>query len=98
MNADNFHIQPFLSLRSKLTGILLLASLAAALAVGGTAYWMLRKDFNATAGENAFARFDADVKAYIATYGSWDKAHRKEPFEEFVLRRHAARSKSATPL
>ena len=97
MNADNFHIQPFLSLRSKLTGILLLASLATAFAVGGTAYWMLRKDFNATVRENAFARFDADVKAYIGVYGSWDKAHRKEPFEEFVLRRHAVPAQSAAP-
>ena len=93
MNTDNFRIHPFLSLRGKLTGILLLASLATALAVGGIAYWMLLQDFNATVRENAFAQFEMDVKAYIGAYGSWDKAHSKEPFEEFVLRRQEARDK-----
>ena len=93
MNADNFRIHPLLSLRGKLTGILLLASLATALAVGGTAYWMLLQDFNATVRENAFVYFEADVKAYIGAYGSWDNAHRKEAFAAFMLRRQEARER-----
>ena len=70
----------------------MLASLAAAMAVGGTAYWMLLQDFTATVRENAFVHFQTDVKAYIGAYGSWDNAHRKEPFQEFMSRRQAARA------
>ena len=77
------------SLRTKLTAMLLFASLMAALAVGGTAYWMLMKDFNATVREHAFANFQEDMQAYIGEYGSWDNARRREPFHEFV-RRHRA--------
>ena len=84
----------------------MLASLATAMVVGGTAYWMLLQDFNATVRENAFVRFEADVKAYIGVYGSWDNAHRKEPFQEFMSRHQAARErrlpapdgKDATPV
>lgn len=95
-NADNFRIHPLLSLRGKLTGILLLASLATALVVGGAAYWMLLQDFNATVRENAFVRFEADVKAYIGAYGSWDNAHRKEPFQEFMSRHQGAAGNSSS--
>lgn len=83
---DNLRINPLFSLRNKLAAMLVLASLAAALAVGGTAYWMLMQDFNATVRANAFAHFEADVQAYIGEYGSWDKARHKETFREFVLR------------
>lgn len=75
------------SLRTKLTAMLLFASLMAALAVGGIAYWMLMQDFNATVLEHSFNNFHADMLAYITEYGSWENARRSEPFHEFV-RRH----------
>ena len=83
----NLRVNPLYSLRSKLTIMLLFASLMAALAVGGTAYWLLMQDFNATVRENAFTHFQADVQAYIGQYGSWEQAQRMEAFNDFVLRR-----------
>lgn len=85
------------SLRGKLTAMLLLASLTAALAVGGTAYWLLMQDFNATVRETAFTNFQADVQAYIGKYGSWENARRSQVFHEFVMQRRGP-SGSLNPL
>lgn len=57
-------------------------------AVGGTAYWLLMRDFRHTVLERAFQHFQADVAAYISTYGSWAQAVRAEPFPQFVHRNH----------
>lgn len=75
-----------MSLRAKLVAMLLFASLMAALAVGGTAYWMLMQDFNATVREQAFGYFQEDVRAYIGEYGSWEEARRHGSFPEFVMK------------
>ncbi|HEX8979932.1 MAG TPA: diguanylate cyclase [Parasulfuritortus sp.] len=75
------------SLRAKLVAVMLFASLAAALAVGGTAYRLLMRDFDARMREHAFANFEVDMEAYLGQYGSWDNARRSESFQEFVLRR-----------
>jgi diguanylate cyclase (GGDEF)-like protein len=82
-------VSPFYSLRAKLTLTLLFASLMAALAVGGTAYWLLMRDFNATVRADAFEYFKADVQAYVSQYGSWEKAQQAESFDEFEARRHS---------
>lgn len=87
MGQTEQQVSALFSLRTKLTAMLLFASLMAALAVGGTAYWMLMKDFNATVREHAFVNFQEDMQAYIGEYGSWDSARHQEPFPEFV-RRH----------
>lgn len=75
------------SLRNKLIAALLFASLAAALAVGGTAHWLLMQDFDAAAREQSFNNFYTDLQAYLGEYGTWENAERSEPFPEFV-RRH----------
>ncbi|HEX5338565.1 MAG TPA: diguanylate cyclase [Gallionella sp.] len=86
--SNNDHrVNPLFSLRAKLTAMLLFASLTAALAVGGTAYWMLMQDFNASVREHAFKDFQADMQAYLGEYGSWNNARRNEPFHEFAMRR-----------
>lgn len=74
------------SLRNKLIAALLFASLAAALAVGGTAHWLLMQDFDAAAREQSFNNFYADLQAYLVEYGTWENAERSEPFPEFVRR------------
>ncbi len=86
MESDTFRINPLNSLRGKLTVALLLVSLLTALAVGGTAYWMLMQDFNSTVREIAFANFQKDVQAYIGEYGSWGNASRNEHFGEYMAR------------
>jgi len=77
----------FFSLRIKLIAMLLLVGVSAALAVGGTAYWMLMRDFNAAAHAQAFGNFQADIQAYLGKYGSWENAQRNVPFPEFVMHR-----------
>lgn len=89
-----------LSLRAKLVAMLLFASLMAALAVGGTAYWMLMQDFNATVRDQAFGYFQEDVQAYIGEHGSWEEARRHGSFPEFVMRHRSwatAQHRGAAP-
>ena len=74
------------SLRTNLIAALLFACMMAALAVGGTAYWMLLQDFNASVREQAFGYFQEDVQAYIGEYGSWESARQHGSFPEFVMR------------
>ena len=79
-----------MSLRVKLTIALLLISLATAASVGGFAYGLLMWDFRQSIENRAFEHFQADMAAYIGTYGSWARAVRSEPFPEFVRRRRVA--------
>lgn len=97
MESDTFRINPLNSLRGKLTAALLLASLLTALAVGGTAYWMLMQDFNATVREIAFANFQKDVQAYIGEYGSWENASRNERFGEYMARQRNPEQRMPLP-
>ena len=76
-----------MKLRSKLTVTLLLTSMVSAAMVGGIAYWLLMRDFRQSVMDTAFANFQADVSAYLETYGSWAEAERSEPFARFVQRR-----------
>ncbi len=86
-------------LRTKLTLTLLATSLLSAAFVGGIAYWLLMRDFQQSALEQAFRNFQADVSAYLQTYGSWAEAERREPFPLFVQRHRAQlRSNPPTPL
>ena len=75
-------------LRTKLTLTLLATSLISAAFVGGIAYWLLMRDFRQSVLEKAFENFQADVSAYLKTYGSWAEAERREPFPLFAQRHH----------
>lgn len=78
-----------MSLRLKLTLSFLLTSVVTVAAVGGVAYGLLMWDFRQSIEDRAFKHFQADMTAYIGTYGSWAEALRSEPFPEFVRHRHA---------
>lgn len=75
-----------MKLRTKLTGALLLISLITSAMVGGTAHWLLMRDFRQSVLEQSFINFRTDVSAYIARYGSWEAATQAEPFPVFVVR------------
>ncbi len=75
-----------MKLRTKLTGALLLISLISSAIVGGTAHWLLMREFRQSVLEQAFANFARDVQTYIERYGSWEAATRAEPFPAFVAR------------
>lgn len=87
-----------MKLRSKLTLTLLLTGLVSAAVVGGTAYWLLMRDFQRSVLDQAFRNFQADVTAYMATYGSWAEAERREAFPRFVQRQRPLRAFSPPPL
>ena len=87
-----------MKLRSKLTLTLLLTGLVSAAVVGGTAYWLLMRDFQQSVMDHAFENFQADVAAYVATYGSWAEAERRENFARFVQRQRSLQPSSRPPL
>lgn len=86
-----------MSLRLKLTLSFLLISLMTAAAVGGFAYGLLMWNFRQSVENRAFKHFQADMTAYIDTYGSWEQAVRSEPFPAFVRRRRAMQEPFGRP-
>lgn len=85
-------------LRTKLTLTLLLASLAGAALVGGLAYWMLMRDFRQSVEDRSFMHFQEDVSAYLETFGSWENASARIPFNRFVLERRVLRPGPVPPV
>ncbi len=77
-----------MKLRSKLTATLLIAGLVSAAMVGGTAYWLLMRDFSQSLMDDAFGNFQRDVTAYLQKYGTWEEAQRNESFNHFVHEHH----------
>ncbi|MCK9396645.1 MAG: diguanylate cyclase [Methylobacter sp.] len=76
------------SLRIKLSLALIITSMSAVIVVGVVAQWRVSTRFDQMAMERSFENFQADVKAYIASYGSWNEAQQVERFGQFVRRRH----------
>lgn len=74
------------SLRLKFTLALLATSAAAVASVGGMALWMMDREFDRLALEEAFDRYQGDVARYITTYGSWEVAQQAESFPDFHRR------------
>lgn len=77
-----------MTLRLKLGLSFLLVGLLTAGAVGGTAWWMLMRDFQASVQDKAFNNFRGDVEAYVTQFGSWEAAERLYAFPDFVRQRH----------
>lgn len=77
-----------MKLRSKLTAMLLIAGLVSAAMVGGTAYWLLMRDFSQSLMDEAFGNFQRDVTAYLYKYGTWSEGQRHESFHQFVHEHH----------
>ncbi|MBV1787357.1 diguanylate cyclase [Marinobacterium sp. D7] len=75
-----------MKLRTKLTLLMLLVGVIAAMLVGGIAYWLLMRDFQQSVQDQAFDHFQADVRAYLSQYGSWENGVTREPFPLFVRR------------
>lgn len=75
-----------MSLRIKLILALLLTSLASVGLVGGVAYMELMHKFNDRVLHDAFDHFQANVVAYVHTYGSWEQGLRHESFRAFAIR------------
>lgn len=78
------------SLRIKFSLALIITSMSAVIVVGIIAQWRVSTRFDQMAMERAFENFQADVTAYIASYGSWNEARQVERFGQFVRRRHEA--------
>lgn len=74
-------------IRRKITLTLIVTNLAVIATVGGVAYHTLQQKFNERIAETALANFRSDVVGFIDTYGSWEAAVAREPFEAFVARR-----------
>ncbi len=91
--------ESILKLRSKFTITLLLTSLVSAALVGGTAYWLLMRDFRQTILDQAFENFQTDVVGYLSAYGSWQEGRQVEPFPLYVQRRgrHSQRPGAMPP-
>jgi hypothetical protein len=79
---------PKFSLRTKLTLALLVTGLVSASAVGLAGRAILQQRFDRLVLDGAFTSFRNDVTDYIATYGSWEAAAAREPFERFERRRN----------
>ncbi|WP_217182921.1 GGDEF domain-containing protein [Methylobacter tundripaludum] len=62
--------------------------MSAVIVVGVVAQWRVSTRFDQMAMERSFENFQADVTAYIASYGSWNEAQQVERFGQFVRRRH----------
>ncbi|MGZ4968564.1 MAG: diguanylate cyclase [Methylobacter sp.] len=77
------------SLRIKLSLALIITSMSAVSVVGIITQWRVSTRFDQMAMEHAFENFQADVGAYIDSYGSWDEAKKIERFGQFVRRRRA---------
>ncbi|TAK62466.1 diguanylate cyclase [Methylobacter sp.] len=75
------------SLRFKFSLALIITSMSAVIVVGIIAQWRVSTRFDQMAMERAFENFQADVTAYIASYGSWNEAQQVERFDRFVRRR-----------
>lgn len=75
------------SLRFKFSLALIITSMSAVIVVGIIAQWRVSTRFDQMAMERAFENFQADVTAYIASYGSWSEAQQVERFGQFVRRR-----------
>lgn len=71
----------------KLTLFFLFIGLVSACTVGAVAYWLETLDFRKAIMEEAFQDFEQDLRAYLVTYGDYETAKLKEPFERFVRRR-----------
>lgn len=76
------------SFRTKFSLALIITSMSAVIVVGIIAHWRVSTRFDQMAMERAFGNFQADVTAYIASYGSWNEARQVERFGQFVRRRH----------
>ena len=76
-----------MKLQLKLTLTLLCVSLLTAVTVGLVAYGFLMADFRESRMEEAFGRFQEDMTAYLAKYGTHDNGMRQEPFDAFVRHR-----------
>jgi len=77
------------SLRFKFSLALIITSMSAVIVVGIIAQWRVSTRFDQMAMERAFENFQADVTAYIASYGSWNEARQVERFGQFVRRKRA---------
>jgi two-component system cell cycle response regulator len=85
------------SLQWKFTLALLATSLTAVLLVGVIARGMLLSKFNQISMERSFEMFHADVQAYIAAHGSWEKAQRAQSFERFSRSKRLAAGQTNEP-
>ncbi|MFO1271377.1 MAG: GGDEF domain-containing protein [Rubrivivax sp.] len=77
-------------LRVKLALALLLSSLASIALVGFVAHELMTRRFDDLFAKDALRGFEADVAAYVDTYGSWQAAAATEPFRDFARRRRDA--------
>lgn len=78
---------PRMTLRLKLILSFLLIGVLSAGAVGGTAWWMLMRNFQSAYEERAFANFRSDIEAYVRKFGSWEAGQRQQAFPEFATAR-----------
>lgn len=77
------------TLSSKFTMALLFTSFGTIAVTGIVVYSLVFQKFSQLAMEDAFAKYREDVAAYIAQYGSWEKAVEAERFGQFQRRRMA---------
>jgi two-component system, cell cycle response regulator len=75
-----------ISVRTKLTLLLLTTSFAAIATVGITARWITLASFNDAVVSHASQGFESEVIDYYEAYGSWESARNSENFHDFALR------------
>jgi signal transduction histidine kinase/CheY-like chemotaxis protein len=86
-----------MSLRSKITLALLVASLLTAIIISAIARNLIERQFTQTIVSEAFVNYQKDVLNYYNTYGSFENAKRSERFPDFSSRTGGARGDNPNP-
>ncbi len=86
-----------MTLRSKITLALTIASLLTAIIISAIARNLIERQFTQAIVAEAFANYQKDVLNYYNAYGSFENAQRSEPFHVFSSRTGGARGNNPNP-